>query len=146
MNFKNLLKICILIPGIFPVKTLASGEIVVYSSRKEQLIAPVFKEFTKKTGIEVIVHTGKDAALIEKLKSEGKRSKADILMTVDGGNLWNAARHNLFMDAVSSTSTMRNTVAGTNRNSSDSSVAAGTRLMSRQFPLTASGKMAIISL
>ena len=40
--------------------------------------------------------TGKAGVLIERLKEEGSLSKADLLLTVDGGNLWHAANQGLF--------------------------------------------------
>ncbi|WP_235727618.1 Fe(3+) ABC transporter substrate-binding protein [Kangiella shandongensis] len=67
-------------------------EIVVYSSRKEHLIKPFFEQFTKETGIPVIYITDAAAPLISRLKAEGERSPADILMTVDAGNLWQATQ------------------------------------------------------
>lgn len=78
-----------------PAAALAD-ELVVYSSRKEHLIKPVFEAFTKKTGIQVKYHTGKANALIERLKVEGKSTQADMLMTVDAGNLWYAADQGVF--------------------------------------------------
>ncbi|MDG6779160.1 extracellular solute-binding protein [Thiomicrorhabdus sp. zzn3] len=71
-------------------------EVVVYSSRKEHLIKPVFDAFTKETGIKVSYLTGKDNALIERVKAEGRATPADVLMTVDAGNLWYAASQDLF--------------------------------------------------
>ena len=65
--------------------------IVVYSARKEHLIKPLFDEFTKETGIKVKYFTGQSGALIERLKLEGTNTKADILLTVDAGNLWYAS-------------------------------------------------------
>jgi iron(III) transport system substrate-binding protein len=72
------------------------NEVVVYSARAEHLIKPLFDEFTKQTGIGVKFQTGNANALVERLKAEGDQSPADILMTVDAGNLWYAASQNLF--------------------------------------------------
>jgi len=71
-------------------------EVVVYSSRKEHLIKPVFDAFTAETGIKVSYLTGKDNALIERVKAEGAATPADVLMTVDAGNLWYAASQDVF--------------------------------------------------
>jgi iron(III) transport system substrate-binding protein len=72
---------------------LASAEtLVVYTARNEQLIKPVFDRFTSETGIEVKFLTDKEAPLLARLKAEGARTPADILMTVDAGNLWQAPR------------------------------------------------------
>ena len=74
-----------------PLASLAADEVVVYSARKEHLIKPLFKAFEEETGIEVKYITDKAGPLLQRLKAEGKRSPADMLMTVDAGNLWHAA-------------------------------------------------------
>lgn len=66
-------------------------KLVVYSSRKEHLIKPLFDLYQQQTGIKIDYITGKAGPLITRLQSEGKATKADILMTVDAGNLWHAA-------------------------------------------------------
>ncbi|TJZ65022.1 Fe(3+) ABC transporter substrate-binding protein [Chitiniphilus eburneus] len=65
--------------------------VTVYSARNEQLIKPLFDAFTKETGIDIKLLTDKEGPLMERLKAEGKNSPADILITVDAGNLWQAA-------------------------------------------------------
>jgi len=74
-----------------PMASLAADEVVVYSARKEHLIKPLFEAFEKETGIEVKYITDKAGPLLQRLKAEGNRSPADMLMTVDAGNLWHAA-------------------------------------------------------
>ena len=83
------------------VVAASNDSLTVYSTRKEHLIQPLFDAFTKKTGIKVSYLTGKGGALIERIKLEGKRTKADIFMTVDAGNLWYAATQNLFQPVES---------------------------------------------
>lgn len=70
--------------------SFAKDELVVYSSRNEQLIKPIFEMFTKETGIRVTYRTDNDAALLQRIKAEGSRTSADVLLTVDAGNLWQA--------------------------------------------------------
>ncbi|GAB3376671.1 extracellular solute-binding protein [Spongiibacter taiwanensis] len=67
-------------------------ELVVYSSRIEQLIKPIFDDFTAATGIPVRYVTDADGPLLARLKAEGDNSPADVLITVDAGNLWQAAQ------------------------------------------------------
>ncbi len=67
-------------------------EIVVYSARNEHLIQPIFEAYTKKTGVKVKYVTGDAGALLERLKSEGTNTPADMFITVDAGNLWQAAQ------------------------------------------------------
>lgn len=72
-----------------------SGPVVVYSSRQEHLIKPVFDRFTQETGIEVQFQTGEEGPLIARLQAEGPATFADVLYTVDAGNLWLAAERGL---------------------------------------------------
>lgn len=65
-------------------------EIVVYSSRAEQLIKPMFDAYTKETGVAIKVISDKEGPLMERLKNEGSNSPADIFLTTDAGNLWKA--------------------------------------------------------
>lgn len=74
---------------------LAEGEVNVYSARKEQLIKPLFDKFTEQTGIAVNLVTGKDDALLERLKLEGENTPADLLMTADAGRLYRAVEMEL---------------------------------------------------
>lgn len=62
-------------------------ELVVYSGRGERLIKPVLDEFTKRTGIKIILHSAGTVELLNKLIAEGDRSPADVYFTVDAGTL-----------------------------------------------------------
>ena len=68
----------------------AADEVVVYSSRIDELIKPVFDAYTKKTGVQVKFITDKEAPLMQRIKAEGENATADLLLTVDAGNLWQA--------------------------------------------------------
>jgi len=67
-----------------------AGEVNIYSYRQEVLIRPLLDAFTAETGIEVNLVSGKADALLERLKSEGMNSPADVLLTVDAGRLYRA--------------------------------------------------------
>ncbi|SMN16907.1 Ferric iron ABC transporter, iron-binding protein [uncultured Candidatus Thioglobus sp.] len=82
--------------SIAAVSAADDESVTVYSSRKEHLIKPLFDAFTKETGIKVDYLTGTGGALIERLKLEGKNTKADMFMTVDAGNLWYIGSQGLF--------------------------------------------------
>jgi iron(III) transport system substrate-binding protein len=69
--------------------------VVVYSSRQPHLIEPLFERFTEETGIEVEFTNDNEAALIERLSAEGDNTPADVLLTVDAGNLWQASERGL---------------------------------------------------
>ncbi|MBA1194407.1 extracellular solute-binding protein [Pseudomonas entomophila] len=68
----------------------AADEIVVYSSRIDELIKPVFDAYTAKTGVPITFITDKEAPLMQRIKAEGQNGVADLLLTVDAGNLWQA--------------------------------------------------------
>ena len=67
------------------------ADLQIYSARHYDLEG-AFGQFTDETGISVEFISGDDAELLERLKAEGEDSPADVFMTVDAGNLWNAAR------------------------------------------------------
>jgi len=69
----------------------ATDTITVYSARKEHLIKPLFDAYTEKTGVQIRYITDKAGPLLARLKVEGANTPADMLMTVDAGNLWQAA-------------------------------------------------------
>ncbi len=77
-------------------------QIVVYSARKEHLIRPLFETYTRKTGVKVKYITGKAPVLFQRIKAEGKNTPADMLITVDAGNLWHAAREGVLQPVRSS--------------------------------------------
>ena len=68
----------------------AADEVVVYSSRIDELIKPVFDAYTAKTGVKIKFITDKEAPLMQRIKAEGDNGVADLLLTVDAGNLWQA--------------------------------------------------------
>jgi iron(III) transport system substrate-binding protein len=80
-----------------------TGPVVVYSSRQEYLIKPIFDRFTEETGIEVQLQTGEEGPLIARLQAEGAATFADLLYTVDAGNLWSAANKGLLAPLESPT-------------------------------------------
>lgn len=63
-----------------------ADEVNVYTTRQAFLIEPVMEAFTKATGTTVNL-AYVDKGLVERLKSEGDRSPADLVMTVDIANL-----------------------------------------------------------
>lgn len=68
----------------------AADEVVVYSSRIDELIKPVFDAYTAETGVKVKFITDKEAPLMQRIKAEGEHGVADLLLTVDADNLWQA--------------------------------------------------------
>lgn len=76
-------------------------ELVVYSARNEHLIRPLFEAYTKETGVKIDYITDKAAVLLQRLKAEGQATPADLLITVDAGNLWHAAREGILQPVAS---------------------------------------------
>jgi iron(III) transport system substrate-binding protein len=73
----------------------------LYSSRHYQTDEALYTGFTKATGIKVNrIEAGEDA-LIERIRNEGARSPADVLVTVDAGRLWRAEQLGLFQPVKS---------------------------------------------
>ena len=70
---------------------IAADTVVVYSARNEQLIKPLFDAYQAETGTTVRFITDKAGPLLARLKAEGANTPADMLITVDAGNLWRAA-------------------------------------------------------
>jgi iron(III) transport system substrate-binding protein len=86
-----LVALSLLASSLFASRAGAEGkELVVYSARKYQLVEELFREYGKLRGIEVKFVTDDGAPLVARLKAEGRNSPADVLMTVDAGDLWRA--------------------------------------------------------
>lgn len=67
----------------------------VYSSRHYDSDTAVFAAFTARTGIEVRVVQAEGNQLLERLKAEGEYANADVVITVDAGNLDRLVEANL---------------------------------------------------
>lgn len=73
-----------------PSASWATDEVNLYSARKQDLIQPLLDRFSEQTGVRVNLVTGKADELLKRLESEGINSPADLLLTVDAGNLHRA--------------------------------------------------------
>lgn len=96
---KFLIFLMLLIPGIPQISW--AEELVVYSARKEQLIKPIFDAYTAATDVAIKYITDKEGPLLERLKTEGAQTSADVLITTDAGNLWHAAELGLLTEVQS---------------------------------------------
>ena len=88
--------------GNIKLSSAASKEINLYSSRHYNTDDELYDNFTRITGIKVNLVESKADQLIERIKSEGRNSPADILITVDAGRLWRADEAGLFAPVNSS--------------------------------------------
>jgi iron(III) transport system substrate-binding protein len=73
----------------------------LYSSRHYQTDEALYDNFTRQTGIKINRIEAAEDALLERLKNEGDKSPADVLVTVDAGRLWRAEQLGLFMPVKS---------------------------------------------
>jgi iron(III) transport system substrate-binding protein len=98
MKLKILPRIALIFCGQFLTNTFAlAAQLNVYSSRHYDIDKEIIASFEQKTGHKVNVIQMKEAGqLIERLKTEGAQSQADVLMTVDVGNLERASSLGLF--------------------------------------------------
>jgi len=71
-------------------------DVNVYSGRHYNTDKQLYAEFTRRTGIKVNLLEGKDDELIQRLKSEGSKSKADLLVLVDAARVYRAQELGLF--------------------------------------------------
>lgn len=95
-RFVILAAISLLLTGI-----ASAQEVNVYSTRSHYGSEPAFELFTEKTGIKVNFFMGNNNEVFERLRAEGADTRADVMVTVDAGNLWNAAREGLLMPVES---------------------------------------------
>ena len=72
-----------------------AGAVNVYSARHYPSDQTLFDMFTKETGITVNAIQGVAEELMQRQQMEGDSSPADVLITVDAGNLWRAEQWNL---------------------------------------------------
>jgi iron(III) transport system substrate-binding protein len=84
----------------FVASAQADGVVNVYSYRQPQLVEPLFKAFTEKTGVEVKTVFA-EKGLVERLEQEGTLSPADVLMSADAGRLVEAAGKGLAQPVTS---------------------------------------------
>lgn len=68
----------------------------LYSARHYDTDNQVYEGFFKRTGVRVNLVEAPGDKLIERLKSEGANSPADVVITVDAGNLWRMQQEGLF--------------------------------------------------
>lgn len=84
-NGRGVLAAAVLV-GIAGISAEASADVNLYTTREPGLIQPLLDAFTQETGIKVNSIFVRDG-LAERVAAEGQRSPADVLMTVDFGNL-----------------------------------------------------------
>jgi iron(III) transport system substrate-binding protein len=90
------------LPDLVVQPVAAQGGVVnLYNARHYDTDQALYDGFTAQTGIQVNMIQGDADQLIERIKSEGANSPADVLITVDAGRLWRAQEAGLFRSVSS---------------------------------------------
>jgi len=89
----------------WPSHAQARGESVLnlYSARHYQTDEALYENFTRQTGIKINRIELGDEPLLQRLKSEGANSPADVVLLVDAARLWRAQIDGLFQPIKSTT-------------------------------------------
>jgi iron(III) transport system substrate-binding protein len=82
-----------------PAAQTGAGEVNVFTARHYSSDDAVYAAFTEQTGITVNVIEAPGDLLIERVRTDGDRSQADVVITVDAGRLWRAEQAGLFQAA-----------------------------------------------
>jgi iron(III) transport system substrate-binding protein len=105
MTVSSAKKLALALAGL-AIAAAATGQenvVNIYSGRHYQTDEALYSGFTKATGIKVNrIEAGEDA-IIERIRNEGARSPADVMITVDAGRLWRAEQLGLFQPVKSAT-------------------------------------------
>ncbi len=96
MHIKHLLSfLSAILISLTAVRAIASEPLLIYSHRHYEADQKLFEQFTEQTGIEVQVIKAKASELLQRLKSEGENTEADIFITADAGRLGYAKQEGL---------------------------------------------------
>lgn len=91
-----------LIGALLSAQAVTAREVNIFTSRHYGSDEDLYAAFTEQTGIRVNVIEGEADALLERIKSEGANSPADIFMTVDVARLYRAEQEGIFAPVNSS--------------------------------------------
>lgn len=101
---KKVLSLVVFALGLAAGAVAQDAQVVnIYSHRHYDADKLLFKKFTEMTGIKVNVVQAKADELIERLRAEGAKSPADLLITVDAGRLYRAKSLGLLGQTVTPT-------------------------------------------
>lgn len=90
--------------AILGLPGLASAQdqvINLYSSRHYDTDEALYTNFTKETGIKINRLEASEDQLLQRMRAEGDKSPADVLVTVDAGRLWRAQEAGLLQPVKS---------------------------------------------
>ncbi len=97
-TFTRLTRLALAVASLSITAGLAHAETVlnIYSARHYQTDEALYSNFTKQTGIRINRLDGKEDELLERIRNEGSKSPADLLITVDASRLELADQLGLF--------------------------------------------------
>lgn len=78
-------------------------QVNLYTARHYDSDLALYDRFTRETGIKVNRIEGDASQLIERIKTEGDRSPADVFIAADAGALWRAQQAGAFQPVQSAT-------------------------------------------
>ena len=73
----------------------SSDRLVIYSARSHYGEEQPFRDFANRHHAKLTLFGGEASELYERIKSEGTKGRADMLITVDAANLWRATQAGL---------------------------------------------------
>jgi iron(III) transport system substrate-binding protein len=86
--------LALVLAGLFPLPALAAQQpprvLNLYTGRHYDTDQRLYDLYSAVTGVTINVIQGDADQLIERIRSEGAASPADVLLTVDAGRLWRA--------------------------------------------------------
>ena len=92
----------ILVAALSPLDARAQDKVLnLYSARHYQTDNALYDNFTQQTGIKLNRIELGDEQLVQRLKSEGANSPADVVLLVDAARLWRAQIDGLFLPVES---------------------------------------------
>ncbi|WP_237152156.1 Fe(3+) ABC transporter substrate-binding protein [Oryzibacter oryziterrae] len=86
LTFRRAGVVAALASSLFAITAATAAEVNIYTTREPGLIQPLLDRYTAETGVAINT-IFMNEGLGERVASEGENSPADILMTVDYGNL-----------------------------------------------------------
>ena len=92
----------IVVAALTPLDGNAQDKVLnLYSARHYQTDEALYADFTKRTGIKINRIELGDEQLLQRLKTEGANSPADVVLLVDAARLWRAQIDGLFLPVQS---------------------------------------------
>ena len=87
----------LIVAALLPLRSEAQDKVLnLYSARHYQTDEALYADFTKQTGIRINRIELGDEQLLQRLRTEGAASPADVVLLVDAARLWRAQVDGLF--------------------------------------------------